>query len=267
MTRVHLLTSRRHKRRDYLTAVWFLPAAVMICLACAAQSEDLIVNAENSLEWNQKEAFYHASGQAEAVQGNQEIKADSLKAFYNPQTDARTITRIIANGTVSFTDEVHKGRGQMLDYDANSSVYLLQGPGAAISGPDGAGKAEDTILFKRAEQLVELIKDAEIKLADGRFLSGQKIILYLDEADNIDRITAAGEVTIIQASGSTATSNKADYDRAGNKAVLTGNVIVKDGDTELSGDRAEVDFTSGVSKMLSDKSGGRVSGRFTRLSE
>ena len=41
--------------------------------------------------------------------GTQEIKADSLKAFYNPQTDARTITRIIANGDVSFSDDAHNG--------------------------------------------------------------------------------------------------------------------------------------------------------------
>ena len=248
-------------------------AAALICLATltgapvAGLADEMIVNADNSLEWNQKEAFYHASGNAEALQGNQEIKADSLKAFYDPKTDARTITRIIANGDVSFQDEAHNGRGQLLDYDVASLTYLLEGPDAAISGPDGVGSAGQKILFKRADQIVELVKDAEIKLKDGRYLSGQTIIIYLDDTDNIDRITAAGQVTIIQANGSTATSNEADYDRAGNKAILTGNVVVKDGDTVLAGDRAKVDFTSGISKMLSNKSGGRVSGRFTRLQE
>ena len=111
------------------------------------------------------------------------------------------------------------------------------------------------------------MKDAEIKLKDGRNLSGQEIIIYLDETDNILRISAAGNVTITQADGSKATANKADYNRAADSALLTGNVIVKDRETELAGDRAEVDFTTGISKMLSDKSGGRVSGRFTRLKE
>ena len=248
-------------------AACLLSIATVTSAPFAAFAEDMFVNADNSLEWNQKEAFYHASGNAEAVQGDQQIKADSLKAFYNPQTDARTITRILANGDVSFKDEAHNGRGQLLDYDVSSLTYLLKGPGAALSGPDGAAKAGQSILFKRADQMVELAKDAEITLKDGRYLSGQNITIYLDAADNIDRITATGDVTIIQASGSTATSNEADYDRAGNKAILKGNVVVKDGDTELSGDRAEVDFTTGISKMLSDKSGGRVSGRFTRLQE
>ncbi len=240
---------------------------VLVALSANAHADDMVVNAENSLEWNQKEAFYHAIGNAAALQGKQEIKAESLKAFYDPQTVERTITRIIADGNASFADESHNGSGKKLDYDAASETYLLNGPGAVISGPDGSGAAEKTIIFKRASQIVELVKDAKIKLKDGRHLSGQEIIIYLDEADNILRISAAGNVTIIQADGSTATASKADYNRATDSALLTGNVMVKDRETELAGDRAEVDFATGISKMLSDKSGGRVSGRFTQLKE
>ena len=256
--------SRRWQNR---AATVLIGMATLMSVPFSSFADDMIVNADTSLEWNQKEAFYHASGNAEALQGNQEIKADSLKAFYNPQTDARTITRIIANGDVSFSDDAHKGRGQVLDYDVTSLTYLLEGPDAAIAGPDGTAKAGQTILFRRAEQVVKLVKDAEILLKDGRQLSGQAITIFLNDADNIDRITATGEVTIIQTNGSIATSDEAEYDRAGNKAILTGDVLIKDGETELAGDRAEVDFTTGISKMLSNKSGGRVSGRFTRLQE
>jgi lipopolysaccharide export system protein LptA len=44
---------------------------------------------------------------------------------------------------------------------------------------------------------------------------------------------------------------------------LTGNVTIIDGGNQLSGDKAEIDFETGISKMLSSHSGGRVSGRFT----
>lgn len=230
-------------------------------------ADEMLVNAEKSLEWNQEEAFYHATGNAEALQGTQELRAESLKAFYNPQTVERTITRIIAEGNVSFADKNHNGSGKKLDYDAISLTYHLNGPEAVISGPDGSGKAEQFITFKRADQMVELTKNAEIQLKDGRYLSGHDIIIYLDGADNISRIEASGNVTIIQANGSTATANKVDYNRAADTALLIGNVVVKDGETELAGGRAEVDFATGISKMLSDKSGGRVSGRFTRLKD
>ena len=236
-----------------------------LLLATNSYAVDMVVNAEESLEWNQKEAFYHATGNAEALQGKQEIRAESLKAFYDPQSVQLNITRIIAEGNVSFADENHKGRGRKLDYNAINLTYLLNGPSAAISGPDGSGTAEQTIIFKRAVQMVELKENAKIQLKDGRHLSGQEIIIYLDDADNISRITASGNVAIIQANGSTVTADEADYNRTDDSALLTGNVIVKDGETELAGGRAEVDFATGTSKMLSDKSGGRVSGRFTRL--
>ena len=258
------------KAKMLLTCKIALISALGLTLATLStitHADDLVVNAKNSLEWNQKEAFYHAVGNAAALQGKQEIKAESLKAFYDPQTVERTITRIIANGNASFADENHNGSGQKLDYDATSATYVLNGPGAVISGPDGSGAAEKTIIFKRDRQIVELVQNAEIKLKDGRHLTGQEIIIYLDEANKILRISAAGNVTIIQADGSKATANKADYNRAADSAMLTGNVVVKVGKTELAGARAEVDFATGISKMLSDKSGGRVSGRFTRLKD
>jgi lipopolysaccharide export system protein LptA len=264
------VTPFAYKAKMLLTgkiALLFTLVILLTELSASSYADDLVVNAEDSLEWNQKEAFYHATGNAEAFQGKQEIRAQSLKAFYDPKSVERTISRIIADGNVTFADENHKGRGKELDYDATSLTYLLKGPGAVISGPDGSGTAEQTIIFKSAAQLVELLENAEIQLRDGRHLSGQKIIIYLDDANNISRITAMGNVTIKQTNGSTATANKVDYNRAVDSALLTGNVVIKDGETELAGGRAKVDFATGVSKMLSDESGGRVSGRFTRLKE
>ena len=48
-----------------------------------------------------------------------------------------------------------------------------------------------------------------------------EIIIYLDDAENISRITASGNVTIIQANGSAVTANEADYNRAADSALLT----------------------------------------------
>ena len=117
----HIVAQAQHSKRwQNITATFLISITALISAPVAGFASDMIVNADTSLEWNQKEAFYHASGNAEALQGTQEIKADSLKAFYNPQTDARSITRIIANGDVSFSDDAHEGRGQLLDYDVNS---------------------------------------------------------------------------------------------------------------------------------------------------
>ena len=238
-------------------------AMLFFAMLFPAQGADMIVNADTSLEWNQKEGFYQARGNAHAYQGEQEIFADDLKAFYDATSSNRAITQIHANGNVRFADATHTGRGTSLVYQAGTSEYKLTGPNARIDGPDGSARAEQEIYFRRQQGLVHLQVAAEITLADGRYLKGDDLQLYLSPENNIEQIEAFGNVVVTQASGSSATADRLDYDRVSNKAILQGNVMVSDAGNQLSGDKAEIDFETGISKILSTTTGGRVSGRFT----
>ncbi len=228
-----------------------------------ALAADMIVNADKSLEWNQQKGFYEARGNAHAYQGDQEIFADDLKAFYDVTSSERTITKIYANGNVRFADDAHTGSGSRLVYQMDTDDYMLNGPNARIDGPDSKARAYKDIHFQREEGRVHLREQAEIKLSDGRHLTGDDLQLYLNSEDNIERIEARGNVTVTQASGARASADNMEYDRIGDKATLTGNVTIIDGGNQLSGDKAEIDFETGISKMLSNNSAGRVSGRFT----
>lgn len=241
---------------------------ILLCVICApTMAEDLIVNADTSLEWNQKQAFYQARGNAHAYQGAQEIFADDLKAYYDPQTTGRDITQIHASGNVRFSDAAHTGSGASLIYQSSTKEYKLSGPDARIDGPDGRARADQEIHFQQLEKKVILRQSAEIALKDGRRLTGNELYLFLDSQDNIERIEARGNVSVTQASGSLAKGDILDYDKQQNKAVLQGQVTVIDGQNQLSGDKAEIDFATGLSKMLTTTSGGRVSGRFTGLKQ
>jgi len=252
-------------RLPAVTVTFLLLCAGLLALSLSipARAADLTVTAEQNLEWNQKDAFYQARGAAHAKQGEQEIFADDLKAYYDPGTSGRNITRITATGNVRFSDAAHSGAGSTLIYDAGRRDYQLSGPNAHITGPDGHARADKEIHFQRADNIVSLFAAAEIQLSDGRVLKAEEITMFLDAADNIDRITASGTVSVKQASGSTATSDSLDYDRGNDSAILTGNVTVSEGDNHITGDKAEIDFATGTSRMLATKSGGRVSGRFT----
>ena len=249
--------------RCYFTMPILAAAMLASTMGHAAKAADMIVNADTSLEWNQKEGFYQALGNAHAYQGEQEIFADDLKAFYDVSASARDITEIHANGNVRFADAAHTGSGSSLIYQSGTGAYRLIGPNARIDGPDGKATARKEIEFLRQEGQVFLRDKAEIKLKDGRQLKGNNLQLFLDTQSNIERIEARGEVQVSQASGSTATADRLDYDRLSDKAILLGNVTVIDGSNYLSGDKAEIDFKTGISKMLSAETGGRVSGRFT----
>jgi lipopolysaccharide export system protein LptA len=78
----------------------------------------------------------------------------------------------------------------------------------------------------------------------------------------IKRLEAKGGVTVIQ-KDQTATGETGIFDMASNTVTLSGNVIVKQGENILRGDRLVVDLASGAAKVESGKSGtGRVQGMF-----
>ena len=58
----------------YKIALMSTLGLMLAALSANAHANDMVVNAENSLEWNQKEAFYHAIGNAEAIQGKQKLE-------------------------------------------------------------------------------------------------------------------------------------------------------------------------------------------------
>ena len=229
----------------------------------STNSSELVVEASTSLEWDQNKGEYKAVGDASAEQGSQRIDADTLIARYDPDSASQDITRIIGQGNVRFIDAAQSGQGQMLDYDQTNQSYLLNGPNAEISGPDGVASAQKTIFYEKSKNMITLNDEAMIILSDGRELFGNRVIVSLDDAQNVVSINAVGEVTVKQPNGQIATSDKADYDKRANKAEFSGNVVITEKDSVLTGERAEIDFESGISKMLSPSEGKRISGRFT----
>ena len=225
----------------------------------------LTVEADDSLEWNQTEGFYKANGNAVAVQGEQNLKGDILIAFYTPTGSSRDFNRILAEGNVSFKDGGISGTGATADYDLTNRHYVISGPNASISGPDGQADAEKQIDFQRNAAKIYLQVNARITLSDGRKLFGDTITVFLDDTENVSRVLANGDVEVIQKPGSSATGDEADYDHKANITVLKGNVTLIDGENKLFGDVAEIDFSTGISKMVSSSHVGRVSGQFSRL--
>ena len=73
-----------------------------------------------------------------------------------------------------------------------------------------------------------------------------------------------GNVKVVQKSGSVATAELANYDKNSDIAILTQSVEIKDGFNFLRGEKAEINFTSGISKILPNEKGGKVIGTFSK---
>ena len=248
------------------SSISLLCAGLIALTTTPAFSQDALkIEADDSLEWNQTEGFYQANGNAAATQGTQSLRGDRLTAFYVPTESNRELNRILAEGRVNFKDGTLSGAGTTADYDIASNHYILTGPAAYITGPDGRANADKQIDFERNNSLIILQENAHIKMKDGRELFGDHITVFLDENENLSRVLAKGGVKVIQNASSSARGDEADYDHKGNVTVLTGNVTLIDGENKLSGDVAEIDFSTGISKIISSTSSGRVSGQFSRL--
>ncbi len=229
----------------------------------AQESQPLTIEADDSLEWNQTDGIYTATGNAIAIQGERKIAGNKLVATYDPDSEGRDIDEITATGAVTFVDTDIEAQGSKLIYTMKSDDYQVDGPDARVAGPRGTITADTRIILDtRADKTQEMKArgDALYRDADGRVFAGDSLDAIFDETGSLVTIDAKGDVRVVTEGGREATSDAAIYNAVTEQAVLTGNVVVIDGESRMKGGRAEVDFKTGNSRMLSSGSGGRVSG-------
>ena len=241
-----------------LLALLSVPAGVS-----AQESQPLTIEADDSLEWNQTDGIYTATGNAIAIQGERKIAGNKLVATYDPDSEGRDIDEITATGAVTFVDTDIEAQGSKLIYTMKSDDYQVDGPDARVAGPRGTITADTRIILDtRADKTQEMKArgDALYRDADGRVFAGDSLDAIFDDTGSLVTIDAKGDVRVVTEGGREATSDAAIYNAVTEQAVLTGNVVVIDGESRMKGGRAEVDFKTGNSRMLSSGSGGRVSG-------
>ena len=240
-----------------------LCALIVLSVSAPALAESLEVSASKELIWDQSKGLYQASGDAKARRGTQAISADILTAHYDISSDDQDVERIVAEKNVIFSDGILQGTGANLDYNVAMNFYKLGGPNARISSKDGKARAEDILTFDRANGIIIAKEEAQITLANGRLLQGNSIRIILTETEEIDIVTATGDVYVRQQDGKEAYSQTGVYNATTGKALLTGDVKIIDGESVLNGQRAEIDFNKGISRLIADEASGRVSGILT----
>ena len=231
--------------------------------ALAQDPVPMTVEADDLLEWNQTEGIYTATGNAVAVQGARTIRGDVLVARYDPDAETQDIDVVIATGDVSFEDETTEATGSKLVYNITSQDYSIDGPKARVSGRRGVITASKLITLQTADdksQTMTARGNAVYRDSTGRLFAGDLLVALFDSDGSLQTIDAEGAVTVTTEAGRKANGDAATYSALTEQATLTGNVVIVDGESTMSGGRAEVDFKSGNSRMLSSGNGRRVSG-------
>ena len=251
--------------RGRLTAAILLAMSVLVPAGTvSAQSSDpMTVEADDLLEWNQTDGVYTATGNAVAIQGARTIRGDVLVASYDPDSESQDIEMVTATGNVSFEDGETDAVGSRLIYKIGARDYQVDGPKARVTGARGTITADKTIILETAEDETQTMTargSAVYRDSTGRVFAGNRLVALFDKEGSLQTIDAEGAVEVTTEAGRKANGDAATYDAPSEQATLTGNVVIIDGGSEMRGGRAEVDFKSGNSRMLSAGTGGRVSG-------
>ena len=142
----------------------------------------ITIEANDSLEWNQTDGTYIARGDAYVEQGQANISANHIIANYATEGEARDITQVIAAGSVTYIERENTAKGDKLDYDLTSNLYVLTGKNASVTGPKGTMTATKSITYDLSDnenRKVTAIGKAHYKNSDGRNAFGDKLIAYI----------------------------------------------------------------------------------------
>ena len=261
-------------RSEFALKTKFFQALLTLCfgafgmvplagLAVAQESAPFTVEADELLEWDQAKGTYRATGNAVARQEDQQIRAMELVASYDTSSESRKITLIVATGAVEYEDGTSTARGDKLTYYIDAERYLIEGAKSLVTGPNGTMRASKSIELLSPtpdKQLLTAIGTARYTDAEGQIVEGETINAHLDADGALDVLDAKDKVKVVSVNGQVATGDAVTYNQKTSKALLTGNVEILDSGNVMRGSRAEVDFDSGISRILSDGSGKRVSG-------
>lgn len=247
----------------FAALLWAVPGGAQ--QAATGGNSPLQINADNGIEWRRDEQVYIARGNAVAEREDLNVSADRLLAYYREVAGETEFYRIEAHGNVVVVLPEDVAYGDQGIYYSDRKVAVLTGDNLRLDMADGS--------VVRARDSLEYWEDFEGRpVAVARGDASMQSDADLIEADTLtasftedvqgervlDRVDAIGNVRI-RTPNEFAVGNEGIYYAIDDRAVLAGDVKITQGPNQLNGDRAEVDFETGISRLLPG-SGTRVQG-------
>ena len=90
--------------------------------------------------------------------------------------------------------------------------------------------------------------DVVIVQGEMRLAAPQVVVVYSEQAGQIDRLEATGGVTLVSGEEA-AEAERADYDIEGGTVTLTGDVLLTQGENALTAETMVVDLDTGMAQM------------------
>ncbi len=256
---------------------WALVALSLLLSGPAAASDPtLTVTADQALEWHRDQSLFIARGNAQAVRGDLVVRAPVLAARYREADGgALVIETLEAQGGVRLTLPDGEAQGETGRYDIEAGVLVLRGGDLRLSSDENTVTARDSLEYHDAPGLIIARGDARLFGPRGT-VTAPVLTAILEEraatgaGRGVDRVEGRGGVRIEHhaaengtkiAEPEVATAHEGVYVIARETALLSGDVVIRQGADTLRGEMAEIDFASGQSRIFAGSQ--RVQGILT----
>ncbi|OFW82841.1 MAG: hypothetical protein A2018_00355 [Alphaproteobacteria bacterium GWF2_58_20] len=239
-----------------------LPILTVLFLAAAAQAADMPVelSAKDSIAWRKSDKTYVASGDAEATKGDTHLHANSLTAEYREtETGGTEVYQVTARESARFSSRGLTGSAGQILYRADKNLVIMTEAPLVLDSNTAHITASRKITLHESPRRVDLDGQARIqrKTDDTIMTANQMTALFSpgeNGQDELSEIHAVGNVTLV--SGKLASlSDEATYNMATDEVVLVGHVKITREDSQLGGDRAIINLTTGDSRILAAENG------------
>ena len=225
----------------------------------------LKVEADNSIEYFEKQKTYVASGNAKASKGNFSINAQKIIAFID-KTNKSNIVHIEATGNVVVINKNKIAKSDYARYNFIRKLIILKGNNQSIETKKFRLQSKDFISFDDINKIAKSEGNVKLFLSDSISISSSKINANFDKINN-NLVTAFANGNVkIKTKSETITCNSAKYNKKTNIISLKGNVIIKKGKSVLTGDKGYMNLNTRKSKIESSKNK-RVKGTFSPINK
>ena len=227
----------------------------------------LTVEADESLEWFEKEKYYLARGNVILKKDGLTLNANFVKAVYLDlnENGENVLIKLIAKKDVFLSKGKAKASGEFMIYDLQTKVAVITGPFQTFSSPSGYIEAKKMIKFDDINNKAEANGEVKIILPNKTKIFGDNVKADFTGKDkSLIKAIAKGNVIIENAEkGQKSKADLGVYSSSDKIIKLSGNVVIINKKSTIKGSRGITNLKTGVSKIIGNqKKGQRVKGIF-----
>ena len=220
----------------------------------SGKDEPIEIYADNGIEWHKNKKKYVAKGNAEAISGSLSLKSDQIEAYYIETKDSSMdINNVLAMNNVIIKDKKMKiTGGNYAEYDVKKDYFKVNGSKLKLTSQKNALMSNNKMEYWMSKGVAVATGKAEARKENEFVVKADKLVWNLYEVNKkikVKKIIGFNNVSI-RSNNEVAFSNKGIYNNITEVCKLFGNVRLQKGDSFLTGEYAEVDLKSGISKIL-----------------